>query len=64
MPELSRQRRVLVLVICCFSLFIVGMDRTIRLVSTVSSLLIEVRPRHRGVSQCPKCPIQTATFSV
>src|SRR5271155_2581333 len=28
-PELSRRRRTLVLVICCFSLFIVGMDSTI-----------------------------------
>src|ERR1700679_150673 len=29
MPELSRSHRMLVLVICCFSLFIVGMDSTI-----------------------------------
>src|ERR1700727_735778 len=29
MPELSRSHRQLVLVICCFSLFIVGMDSTI-----------------------------------
>ena len=29
MPELSHRRRVLVLVICCFSLFIVGLDSTI-----------------------------------
>ncbi|MGH3190383.1 MAG: MFS transporter [Streptosporangiaceae bacterium] len=29
MPELSQRRRLLVLVICCFSLFIVGMDSTI-----------------------------------
>ncbi|MBV9205648.1 MAG: MFS transporter [Actinobacteria bacterium] len=29
MPELSRRRRLLVLVICCFSLFIVGLDSTI-----------------------------------
>jgi EmrB/QacA subfamily drug resistance transporter len=28
-PELSRRRRTLVLVICCFSLFIVGLDSTI-----------------------------------
>jgi EmrB/QacA subfamily drug resistance transporter len=28
-PELSHRRRVLVLVICCFSLFIVGLDSTI-----------------------------------
>jgi len=29
LPELSRRRRLLVLVICCFSLFIVGLDSTI-----------------------------------
>src|SRR6202167_1437086 len=29
MPELSHRRRLLVLVICCFSLFIVGLDSTI-----------------------------------
>src|SRR6202167_2229617 len=29
MPELSRSHRMLVLVICCLSLFIVGMDSTI-----------------------------------
>jgi EmrB/QacA subfamily drug resistance transporter len=29
LPELSRQRRLLVLVICCSSLFIVGLDSTI-----------------------------------
>src|ERR1700727_1668974 len=29
MPELSRSHRMLVLFICCFSLFIVGMDSTI-----------------------------------
>ena len=29
MPELSHRRRMLVLVICCFSLFIVGLDSTI-----------------------------------
>ncbi len=29
MPELNSRRRMLVLVICCFSLFIVGMDTTI-----------------------------------
>src|ERR1700691_3885809 len=29
MPELSRSHRMLVLVICCFSLFIVGLDSTI-----------------------------------
>src|ERR1700742_2358730 len=29
MPELSRRRRTLVLVLCCFSLFIVGLDSTI-----------------------------------
>src|SRR6202011_880604 len=29
LPELSRRRRTLVLVICCFSLFIVGLDTTI-----------------------------------
>src|SRR3984957_4706011 len=29
MPELSHGRRVLVLILCCFSLFIVGMDSTI-----------------------------------
>ena len=29
MPELSRQRRLLVLGICCMSLFIVGLDSTI-----------------------------------
>ena len=29
MPELSRQRRYLVLAICCLSLFIVGLDSTI-----------------------------------
>jgi EmrB/QacA subfamily drug resistance transporter len=29
LPELSRRRRVLVLIICCFSLFIVGLDSTI-----------------------------------
>jgi len=28
-PELSRQRRLLVLGICCMSLFIVGLDSTI-----------------------------------
>ncbi|HEX8006718.1 MAG TPA: MFS transporter, partial [Trebonia sp.] len=29
MPELSRKRRYLVLAVCCFSLFIVGVDSTI-----------------------------------
>src|ERR1700760_4052024 len=29
MPELSRRRRMLVLVLCCSSLFIVGLDSTI-----------------------------------
>ncbi len=29
MPELSRRRRVLILAICCMSLFIVGLDNTI-----------------------------------
>ena len=29
MPELSRRRRLLVLGICCMSLFIVGLDSTI-----------------------------------
>jgi EmrB/QacA subfamily drug resistance transporter len=29
LPELSRRRRTLVLIICCFSLFIVGLDTTI-----------------------------------
>ena len=29
MPELTRQRRLLVLAICCSSLFIVGLDNTI-----------------------------------
>ena len=29
MPELSRERRYLVLAICCLSLFVVGMDVTI-----------------------------------
>jgi EmrB/QacA subfamily drug resistance transporter len=29
LPELSRRRRTLVLVICCFSLFIVGLDSTV-----------------------------------
>jgi EmrB/QacA subfamily drug resistance transporter len=29
LPELSRRRRTLILVICCFSLFIVGLDSTI-----------------------------------
>ena len=29
MPELSLQRRYLVLAICCMSLFIVGLDSTI-----------------------------------
>ncbi|GGK75839.1 MFS transporter [Sphaerisporangium melleum] len=29
MPELSRRRRILVLIICCMSLFLVGIDNTI-----------------------------------
>ena len=29
MPELSRRRRLLVLAVCCSSLFIVGLDATI-----------------------------------
>jgi len=29
LPELSRQRRYLVLAVCCMSLFLVGMDSTV-----------------------------------